>query len=123
MPLAFAEAAMIIGATAFDPHAVGEHEVREVRAHGPTSEALFAQWINECRYVHEVEGFAWTRIEFAVFDAEPRAGAEPMRLHSFLHGEPIEASVSPPRGAMPSISIGAVSIRAVGAEFELSIAV
>ena len=90
MPLAFAQAALAIGAEAFDPDAIEEREVREVRAHGPTPEALFAHWINECLYVHEVEGFAWRRIDFAVFDAESRAGAEPMRLHSFLHGESLE---------------------------------
>jgi hypothetical protein len=93
-----------------------------VRAHGATPEALFAHWINECLYVHEVEGFAWRRIDFAVFDAESRAGAEPMRLHSFLHGASLEPGGSPPRGAMASISVGAVSLRALGDEFELSIA-
>ena len=122
MPLAFAQAALAIGAGVFDPEAIAEREVREVRAHGPTAEALFAHWINECLYVHEVEGFAWRRIDFAVFDAESRAGAEPMRLHSFLHGESLEPSGPPPRGAMASISAGAVSLRALGDEFELSIA-
>ena len=96
MPLAFAQAALAIGAGAFDPEAIEEREVREVRAHGSTPEALFAHWINECLYVHEVEGFAWRRIDFAVFDAESRAGAEPMRLHSFLHG-----SRSSPVGRRP----------------------
>ena len=88
MPLAFAAAAR--ATTACDPDAVEEREVREVRAHGATPEALFAQSINECLYVHEVEGFAWRRIEFAFFDAEPRAGAESMRLHPFLHGDSLE---------------------------------
>lgn len=122
MPLAFAQAALAIGAGAFDPDAIEEREVREVRAHGPTPEALFAHWMNECIYVHEVEGFAWRRIDFAVFDAEPRAGAEPMRLHSFLHGESLEPGGPPPRGAMPPISAGAVSLRTLGGELELSIA-
>jgi len=122
MPLAFAEAALAIGAGAFDPGAIEEREVREVRAHGSTPEELFAHWINECLYVHEVEGFAWRRIDFAVFDAQSRAGAEPMRLHSFLHGESLEPGGPPPRGAIVSVSAGAVSLRAVGDEFELSIA-
>ena len=122
MPLAFARAALAIGANAFDPEAIVEREVREVRAHGSTPEALFAHWINECLYVHEVEGFAWRRIDFAVFDTEPQAGAEPMRLHSFLHGQSLEPGGPPPRGVMPSISAGAVSLRALGDEFELSIA-
>jgi SHS2 domain-containing protein len=123
MPAAFAQAALTIGAEAFDPEAIEEREVREVRAHGPTPEALFVHWINECLYVHEVEGFAWRRIDFAVFDTEPRAGAEPMRLHSLLHGESLEAGGPPIRGTMPSISAGTVSLRTLGDEFELSIAV
>jgi SHS2 domain-containing protein len=123
VPLAFAHAALAIGAGAFDPEAIEEREVREVRAHGPTPEALFAHWINECLYVHEVEGFAWRRIDFAVFDAEPRAGAEPMRLHSFLHGESLEPGGPPPQGVMPPLSAGAVSLRALGDEFELSITI
>ena len=40
-------------------------------------------------------GIGWRRIDFAVFDAEPRAGAEPMRLHSFLHGESLEPGGPP----------------------------
>jgi len=122
LPLTFAQAALAIGAGAFDPDAIEEREVREVRAHGSTPEALFANWINECLYVHEVEGFAWRRIDFAVFDAESLAGAEPMRLHSFLHGQSLEPGGPPLRGAMKSISAGAVSFRALGDEFELSIA-
>jgi SHS2 domain-containing protein len=123
LPLAFAQAALAIGARAFDPEAIEEREVREVRAHGPTPEALFAHWINECLYVHEVEGFAWRRIDFAVFDAEARAGAEPMRLHSFLHGEAIEPGGPLSRGAMSSISAGSVSLLALGEALELSIAI
>ena len=122
LPAAFAQAALAIGAGAYDPAAIVEREVREVRAHGSTAEALFVHWINECLYVHEVEGFAWRRIDFAVFDAESRAGAEPMRLHSFLHGESLEPGGPPPRGPMASISAAAVSLRALGDEFELSIA-
>jgi len=122
MPLAFAQAALAIGAGAYDPEAIEEREVREVRAHGSTPEALFAHWINECLYVHEVEGFAWRRIDFAVFDAESRAGAEPMRLHSFLHGESLGPGGPAPRGAIASISPGAVSLRTLGDELELSIA-
>ena len=45
-----------------------------------------------------------------------------MRLHSFLHGESLEPDGPPPRGTLASISPGAVSLRALGDEFELSIA-
>lgn len=87
LPEAFARIALAVLACIVDPDSVDEREVREVRAHGRTADELLAHWIRECLYVHEVEGFAWRRIEFAVFDAAPRASAEPLRLHAFLHGE------------------------------------
>ena len=63
-------------AAVFDPAAIEEREVREVRAHGADARgAASSHWINECLYVHEVEGFAWRRIEFAVFDVTPRGPA------------------------------------------------
>jgi hypothetical protein len=122
VPEAFARAALEIAARAFDPETVEERDVREVRAHGESVEALFANWINECLYVHEVEGFAWRRVEFAVFDAEPRAGAEPMRLHSLLHGQVLDSGQSAP-DAVPSISPAAVDVASDGEGCELGIAV
>lgn len=123
LPLAFADAALAVEAAAFDLEAIEEREVREVRAHGATPEALCAHFINECLYVSEVEGFGWRRIDFAVFDVEPRAGAEPMRLHSFLHGQPLEPGEQRLRRPVPSISGDDVRVRALGDEFELSIAI
>ena len=67
-----------------------------------------------------VEGFAWRRIEFAVFDVEPRAGAEPMRLHSLLHGEVLDSGQSAPH-AVPSIGRAAVVIASDPVGFELAI--
>jgi SHS2 domain-containing protein len=123
LPLAFADAALAIGAVAFDLEAIEESEVREVRAHGATPEALCAHFINECLYVSEVEGFGWRRIDFAFFDVEPRIGAEPMRLHSFLHGQPLESGAPPLRPPIPAISSSDVRVRALGDHFELSIAI
>jgi SHS2 domain-containing protein len=122
VPEAFARAALAIAARAFDPEAVEERDIREVRAHGESVEALFTNWINECLYVHDVEGFAWRRIEFAVFDVEPRASAEPMRLHSMLHGEALDAGQSAPQ-AIPSIARAAVAIASDTDGFELTVAV
>ena len=67
-----------------------EREVREVRAHADSLERLLVTWLGECLYVHDVEGFAAGRVEFAALDTEPRAGGEPFRLHGFLHGEEID---------------------------------
>jgi len=118
---AFAGTALAVLGLAVEPGALEEREVREVRAHGETAEALFASWINECLYVHEVEGFACRRIDFAVFDAAPRAGAEPMRLHSFLHGEEIAPDRHRPRVSLETVSPRAVSVQAVGDGYEISV--
>jgi len=91
LPEAFSRIALALFAAAVDPASVDETEVREVRAHGPDPAALLRRWLDECLYVHEVEGFACRSIEFAVFEAASSAGAEPLRLHAFLHGEPIDA--------------------------------
>jgi len=67
---------------------------------------LLRRWLDECLYVHEVEGFACRSIEFAVFEAASSAGAEPLRLHAFLHGEPID----------PTRHVARAVIRGIGAQ-------
>ena len=69
-----------------------EREQREVRAHGDSLEGLLVAWINECLYVHDVEGFVARRVEIEVFDGTASAGGERLRLHSFLHGEEVDPS-------------------------------
>jgi len=91
LPDAFARIALALFTAAVDPASVDEAEVREVRAHGAGVPALLRRWLEECLYVHEVEGFACRSIEFVVFDASPTAGGEPVRLHAFLRGEPVES--------------------------------
>lgn len=89
---AFARIALDLFATAVDPASVVEADVREVRAHGAGLPALLRHWLQECLYVHEVEGFACRSIDFAVFDSAPAAGGEALRLHAFLHGETLDPS-------------------------------
>lgn len=90
LPDGFARIALSLFAAAVDPASVDESEVREVRAHGASVPALLRRWLEECLYVHEVEGFACRSIELVVFDAAPTAGGEPLRLHAFLRGEPVD---------------------------------
>lgn len=90
LPDAFGQIALSLFAAAVDPSSVDEAEVREVRAHGAGVAALLRRWLEECLYVHEVEGFACRSIEFVVFDAASTAGGEPFRLHAFLRGERVE---------------------------------
>lgn len=125
LPDAFADAALRVLAHALDRSGdvlsgIEESEIREVRAHGVTRQALFAHFLDECLYVHDVEGFVWRRVDFAVFDAEPRAGGESMRLHAFLYGQsrPTEESGAGVPGPFPA---SAISISAGGPGFEIAI--
>ncbi len=90
LPEAFVQIALALFATAVDPATVEDVDVREVRAHGSGVPALLRAWLQECLYVHEVEGFTCRGIEMVVFDAAPKAGGEKMRLHAILRGEPID---------------------------------
>jgi protein archease len=80
-----AQAALGLFALIADPAGVEARDVREVRAHAASPEGLLVAWLNECLYVHEVEGFVARRVE-------PRAGGEPFRLHGILHGEDVDAA-------------------------------
>jgi SHS2 domain-containing protein len=125
LPDAFADAALrvlahALGRSAAALDGIEEREIREVRAHGVTRPALFAHFIDECLYVHDVEGFVWRRVDFAVFDAEPRAGGESMRLHAFLHGQTQPGEES--GAALPGpFAASAIAIIAAGAGFEIAI--
>ena len=79
---AFAEAALGVFALIVDPGEVEERERREVRAQGDSPEWLLANWINECLYVHEIEGFVVRRVE-----VDSCAAAV---VHGVLHGEEID---------------------------------
>jgi SHS2 domain-containing protein len=79
---AFAQVALGVLALAVAPEGVEARERREVRAQGDSLENLLVGWVNECLYVHEIEGFAVRRVEVTtVTDAV---------VHGSLHGEPID---------------------------------
>ncbi|MGH7356031.1 MAG: archease [Candidatus Rokuibacteriota bacterium] len=79
---AFAQVALGVLALAVAPEGVAARETREVRAQGDALETLLVNLVNECLYVHEIEGFAVARVEVQ-FDGEGVA-------HARLHGEPID---------------------------------
>ena len=89
---AFVQTALGVFALIVEPASVEARDRREVRAHAETLESLLVTWINECLYVHEVEGFVARAVDLEVFETSPRAGGEPLRLHSFLRGEELEPS-------------------------------
>ena len=71
-----------------DPASVEEREERAIRAHGVDAADLLVNWLNECLYVLDVEGFVVRRVEFIAFVLDAAAlGGEPLRLHCLLHGE------------------------------------
>ena len=79
---AFAQAALAVLALGVAPVEVEERETRDVRAQAATVEDLLVAWINECVYVHEIEGFAVHRVSVQRFDDGV--------AHGVLHGEPLE---------------------------------
>ena len=81
---AFAQAALGVLALIVDPTSVGHRESREVRAQGETPETLLAAWIDECLYVHEIEGFVACDVEVSE--------CSDTVVHGRLLGEPIEPS-------------------------------
>ena len=59
------------------------------------------------------------RIELALFDAEPRAGAEPMRLYAFLHGETVDSPSHPTDHAIKRVTAADIAIRADTEGYEI----
>ena len=105
LPEAFAQVALGVFALLADPAAVEERDAREVRAHGTVPETLLVNWLNECLYVLDVEGFVARRVEFTIFALDPAApGGEPLRLHSRLHGEDLDPARHVPRDTVRGIN-------------------
>jgi protein archease len=88
---AFTQVGLGVLALAADPASVEERETRAVRAHGVDTVDLLVNWLNDCLYVLDVEGFVARRVEFVAFVLNASApGGEPLRLHCLLHGEEAE---------------------------------
>ncbi|MEX2223529.1 MAG: archease [Candidatus Rokuibacteriota bacterium] len=119
LPDAFSAIALGLFAAAVDLASVDEVEVREVRAHGAGRPALLRRWLEECLYVHEVEGFACRSIEFAVFDAAPATGGEALRLHAFLRGEPVDPARHQIKGLIRGIASDGLSVETQGNGFRV----
>ena len=119
LPDAFAGMGLQLFAAAVNPASVEETEVREVRAHGAGGAALLRRWLEECLYVHEVEGFACRSIEFVVFDAASTGGGEPLRLHAFLRGEPVDATRHQVQGLIRGIAPDGVVMETIPGGFRL----
>jgi SHS2 domain-containing protein len=67
--------------------AVSPVELREVGARGTPLETLLVNWLNECLYVHELEGFVVADVG--------RLELTPTGVHGLLHGEPLDRARHP----------------------------
>jgi len=93
MEEAFARAALGVFALAVDPATIEERESRVIRAHGVDAAKLLVNWLNECLYVLDVEGFVARRVEFLSSALDGSAqGGEPLRLQCLLHGEEADST-------------------------------
>lgn len=81
---AFAQAALGVLALIVDPSSVSLRESRAVRAQAETPETLLAAWVDECLYVHEIEGFVARDVE--VDECSDTV------VHGRLLGEPLDPS-------------------------------
>jgi SHS2 domain-containing protein len=81
---AFAQVTLGVFALLVDPAEVEAREQREVRAQADTPESLLVAWVDECLYVHDIEGFV-------VHDVELSVCADTL-AHGVLRGEPVDAA-------------------------------
>jgi SHS2 domain-containing protein len=119
LPEAFAQVALGVFALLADPASVEERDAREVRAHGTVAETLLVNWLNECLYVLDVEGFVPRRVEFTIFALDAAAaGGEPLRLYCRLHGEDRDPTRHISRETVRGIRPESAAVLAVGDEAE-----
>ena len=79
---ALAQATLGVFALIVMPAEVEPRERREVRAQADGAEALLVAWIDECLYVHDIEGFVVHDVELSV--------CTDTLAHGVLHGEPLD---------------------------------
>ncbi len=110
---AFAEVARGVLALTIAPEEVVERDRREVRAQGETPETLLVNWVNECLYVHEIEGFATRRVEVTAL--------RPDFVHGLLLGEEIDPGRHRAGSVVKAATYHQVSVREApeGAEVRL----
>jgi len=80
--VAVAQATLGVFALLVDPAEVEPREVREVRAQADGPETLLVAWIDECLYVHDIEGFVVREVEMTV--------CTDTLAHGLLRGEPLD---------------------------------
>jgi protein archease len=79
---AFAQVTRGVFALLVSPDQLQPRERREVRAQADAPESVLVTWIDECLYVHDIEGFVAQSVEMTV--------CTDTLAHGVLHGEPVD---------------------------------
>ena len=101
---AFAEVTLGVFALLVEPAEVQVQEHREVRAQAEGPEALLVTWIDECLYVHDIEGFVVREVEMTV--------CTDTLAHGLLRGEPVDAGRHRVGTVVKGATYHAVAVRA-----------
>ena len=112
---AFAEAALGVLALTVEPTSVEEREGREVRAQADGPETLLVAWIDECLYVHEIEGFVTRRVEITE--------CSDSLVHGRLLGEPLDPGRHRLGTVVKAATLHGVSVEAAGTRHEVRVIV
>ena len=112
---AFAEAALGVLALIVAPDSIESRQTREVRAQGESPEELLVNWINECLYVHEIEGFVARRVEVTALGGG--------RVHGLLHGEELDTRRHHLGTVVKAATFHRVAVRDAGGRAETSLVV
>jgi SHS2 domain-containing protein len=112
---AFAEAALGVLALIVDPSTVEPREHREVRAQADSLEALLVAWIDECLYVHEIEGFAARSVDVEA--------CTDTLVHGRLVGEPLEPGPHRLGTVVKAATHHGVEVRSEGQRHEVRVIV
>ncbi|HEU5322224.1 MAG TPA: archease [Methylomirabilota bacterium] len=107
---AFAQTALGVLALIVRPEEVQARETREVRAQADGAGPLLVEWVNECLYVHEIEGFVVRTIDVSVCDGG--------RVHAFLRGEPLDLARHRPGIQVKAATRHGVEVRQAGGRHE-----
>ena len=99
---AFAQAALGVFALIVSPDEVDEREHREVRAQADSLETLVVNWINECLYLHEIEGFVAHRITVVSVSGTV--------AHGVLHGEEFDSARHRPGTVVKAVTLHRASV-------------
>ena len=112
---AFAQAALGVFALIVSPDEVEEREQREVRAQAESPETLLVTWINECLYVHEIEGFVVRRVAVS--------SASDTLVHGVLHGEALDTRRHRPGIVVKAATFHRVSVGERDGRYQVSVIV